>query len=160
MINGQYHLYALLQRTLGRLCLLLVMLVGSLFYTASDSAVAGEGPLPIVEVKLTEFAIVMPTTVPPGPIAFSVTNAGTREHNFQVEGQGIEEKFSVTLQAGETKSLEVNLPAGTYTVSCPLDDHKRRGMQLELRVAQQQSDGETSGAIVQESLRALVPAPR
>jgi uncharacterized cupredoxin-like copper-binding protein len=99
--------------------------------------------LPIVEVRLTEFAIHMPTTVPPGRVAFSVTNAGTVEHNFKLEGQGKEEKFTTALQAGETKSLEVDLPAGTYTVSCPLDDHKKRGMRLELRVAQQQSDRQT-----------------
>ena len=160
VIDSQHHLYTLPQRASGRLGLLLVVLVGSLLYTASGPAVAGEGPLPIVEVRLTEFAIEMPTTVPPGPVAFSVTNAGTVEHNFEVEGQGIEEKFTTTLQAGETKSLEVDLPAGTYTVYCPLDDHKKRGMQLELRVAQQQSDPEMPWAIVQGALQAVVPVAR
>jgi len=105
---------------------------------------AGEGPIPVVEVKLTEFLIEMPTTVPPGPVTFSVTNAGTMEHNFEVEGQGIEKRFDTPLKAGETRSLRVDLPAGTYIVYCPIDDHQKRGMQLELKVAQQQSDGATS----------------
>jgi uncharacterized cupredoxin-like copper-binding protein len=100
---------------------------------------AGDAPLPIIEVKLTEFAIELPKTVPVGKMIFSVTNAGTMEHNFEVEGKGLEQKFEMNLKPGETRNLQVDLPPGTYTVYCPVNDHKKRGMQLELMVAQQQS---------------------
>jgi hypothetical protein len=102
-------------------------------------AMAGDAPIPIIEVKLTEFAIELPKTVPVGKMVFSVTNAGTMEHNFEVEGQGIEQKFDINLKPGETKNLHVDLPVGKYTVYCPVNDHKKRGMELELMVAEQQS---------------------
>ena len=133
------HASALPQRTIGRLGFLLMVLVGGLLYAVSGPVVAGEG-LAVVEVKLTEFMIEMPTTAPPGRLTFSVTNAGTMEHNFEVEGEGIEKKFDTNLKPGETRSLQVDLPAGTYTVYCTVDDHKERGMQLELKVAQQRTE--------------------
>jgi len=134
------HASALLQRAIGCTGLLLVVLVSVLFYAPIGAVVAGERVIAVVEVKLTEFTIEMPTTIPPGRTTFSVTNAGTMEHNFEVEGEGLEQKFDTNLKAGETRNLQVDLPAGVYIVYCPLDDHKQRGMQRELRVAPQQSD--------------------
>jgi hypothetical protein len=139
-IDVQHSASTLPQPAIGRLRFLWMGLLYSLLYAAAGVVMAGEGPIPVVEVKLTEFLIEMPTTVPPGPVTFSVTNAGTMEHNFEVEGQGIEKKFDTPLKAGETRSLRVDLPAGTYIIYCPVDDHQKRGMQLELKVAQQQSD--------------------
>jgi hypothetical protein len=126
------------QRVVGRLGLLAAMFVGLLLHGAGP-AMAGDAPIPIVEVKLTEFSIEMPTTAPLGRVMFSVTNAGTMEHNFEVEGQGLEKKFEMNLKPGETKDFQVDLPAGTYTIYCPVDDHRKRGMHLELVVALQQS---------------------
>lgn len=127
------------RQSVGRFTILLAVLMSHLLYGAVAST-AGDGPVPIVEVKLTEFAIEMPPTVPIGPVTFSVTNAGTVEHNFEVEGQSLEEKFDVALKPGENRHLRVDLPGGTYTIYCPLDDHKERGMQLELKVAQQRAE--------------------
>jgi plastocyanin len=132
--------YALPQHTIERLSLLLVVLVSSLFYTAIRTVGGGEDLIAVLEVRLTEFAIEMPTTVPPGRVTFSVTNAGTMEHNFEVEGEGIEKKFDTNLKPGETRHLQVDLPTGTYTVYCSVNNYKERGMQLELKVAQQRSD--------------------
>jgi plastocyanin len=136
----RHYAYALPQRAVGRLGLLLVVLLSGLLYSLVGSTVAGERLIAVMEVKLTESTIEMPTTVPPGQVTFSVTNASTMEHNFQVKGEGIEQKFDTNLKPGETRNLQIDLPAGTYTVYCSLDDHKERGMQLELRVAQQRSD--------------------
>ena len=143
MINDRPDACTLLRRRMGRSRALLAVLLSSLLCVAIGAAVAGDAPVPVVEVKLTEFAIAMPTTVPPGPVTFSVTNAGTMEHNFEVEGQNIERAFETPLKPGKTRSLQVDLPAGTYTVYCPVDDHQGRGMQVELRVAQQQSESAT-----------------
>jgi uncharacterized cupredoxin-like copper-binding protein len=123
-----------------RLGFLAVVLVSSLVYAGLRLAVAGDGPVPIIEVKLTEFTIAMPKTVPLGPVTFSITNAGTMDHNFEVEGQGIEKKFDTPLKPGETRSLWVHLLPGKYTVYCPVDDHEKRGMLLEFTVGQQQSN--------------------
>ena len=135
-----HYAYRLPQRSIGRFGFLLVVLVSVLLYAVSGPATAGERLIAVVEVKLTEFAIEMPTTAPPGQMTFSVTNAGTMEHNFEIEGEGIEKKFDTNLKPGETRNLQVDLPAGTYTVYCTVDDHKERGMQLELKVAQQRTE--------------------
>ena len=130
---------ALPQLDVGCLALLLVLILGALLYSLMKPVIAGERVIAVVEVKLTEFAIEMPSTVTPGKVTFSVTNAGTKEHNFEVEGEGIEKTFDTNLKPGETRNLQVDLPTGTYTVYCSVDDHKERGMQLKLRVAQQQT---------------------
>jgi hypothetical protein len=140
MIGTQHRAYRRLQSALSRRSLLSVVLASGLLYAAVGMVMAGDGPIPIVEVRLTEFTIQMPPTVPIGRVTFSVTNDGTMEHNFEIEGQGIEERFDTNLKPGELRSLQVDLAAGTYTVYCPVEDHKGRGMQLELKVAQQQSD--------------------
>ncbi len=87
-----------------------------------------------VAVSLTEFMIDMPAELPAGPTTFTITNDGTIEHNFEVEGQGIEEEFAANLQPGETQELRVDLAPGTYEVYCPVGNHKDRGMRLELTV--------------------------
>jgi hypothetical protein len=145
LFDYRYRAYRLLQRSIARLGLPAVALVSNVLYVAG-LAMAGAGPIPIIEVKLTEFTIEMPRTVPPGPVSFSVTNAGTMEHNFEVEGQSLEKKFVTDLKPGETKSLQVDLPAGKYTVYCPLKDHRHHGMHLELMVAQQQTNRVTPPA--------------
>ena len=87
-----------------------------------------------VAVSLTEFAIEMPKSIPAGPTAFEVTNDGTVEHNFEVEGQGIEEAFDENLEPGKTRMMELDLEPGTYEVYCPVGDHEAEGMALELTV--------------------------
>jgi len=129
------------QLDVGRLGLLMLLLLSGLLCSLMKPAIAGEHVIAVVEVKLTEFTIEMPRTVSPGQVTFSVTNAGTREHNFEMEGEGIEKKFDTNLKPGETRNLQVDLPAGTYAVYCSVDDHRERGMQLEIRVAQQRSAG-------------------
>jgi uncharacterized cupredoxin-like copper-binding protein len=88
------------------------------------------------EVGLTEYQIEMPTSLPAGSQTFSVTNNGTVEHNFEVEGQGIEEKFETDLSAGETQTMQLNLEPGTYEVYCPVGNHRDQGMEIQLSVTQ------------------------
>lgn len=88
----------------------------------------------MVQVSLVQWDIEMPETLPPGPTVFEVTNNGTFEHNFEIEGQGIEQVFDQNLASGETRTLEVDLPAGEYRVYCPVSNHAERGMELTLTV--------------------------
>jgi plastocyanin len=88
------------------------------------------------EVGLTEYQIEMPTSLSARAQTFSVTNNGTMGHNFQVEGQGIEEKFETDLTAGETQTLQFNLEPGTYEVYCPVGNHREQGMETQLTVTQ------------------------
>jgi uncharacterized cupredoxin-like copper-binding protein len=110
---------------------------------SGDQAPADEtttSPVPAqtttTEVVLTEYQIEMPTSLSVGSQAFSVTNNGTVEHNFEVEGQGIEERFETNLSPGESQTLQLDLEPGTYEVYCPLDNHRDQGMEIQLTVTQ------------------------
>jgi uncharacterized cupredoxin-like copper-binding protein len=88
-----------------------------------------------VEVRLHGRTIEMPATLPPGETTFTVTNTGEHEHNFEIEGNGIEVELEANLAPGETGELTVVLEPGTYTVYCPVGDHREEGMVTTLRVA-------------------------
>jgi uncharacterized cupredoxin-like copper-binding protein len=89
-----------------------------------------------VQVSLTEYTIDMPTEIGAGTVSFEVSNDGNTAHNFEIEGQGVEEEFESNLQPGETKTLQVELQPGTYEVYCPVDGHRDLGMELELTVTE------------------------
>jgi uncharacterized cupredoxin-like copper-binding protein len=88
-----------------------------------------------VPVSLAEFAISMPSTLPAGRVTFAITNDGTIAHSFEIEGNGVEKALKNPLEPGQTDMLSVNLDPGTYTVYCPIDDHRGQGMELEVTVA-------------------------
>lgn len=100
----------------------------------ATTAAGGGGEANTVQVSLTEFAIDMPDTLPAGPTTFEVTNNGSTEHNFEVEGEGVEEEFEANLQPGETMTMEIDLQAGAYDVYCPVGDHHDQGMHVDLTV--------------------------
>jgi len=89
-----------------------------------------------VAVALNEFTIEMPAELSAGPTTFEITNAGTVEHNFEIEGQGIEEELPENLAPGESGTLEVDLQPGAYEVYCPVGNHADEGMRLELTVTE------------------------
>ena len=62
-----------------------------------------------VAVSLKEFTIAMPTELPAGPTTFEITNDGSVEHSFEIEGQGIEEELEPYLQPGASDTLTVDL---------------------------------------------------
>lgn len=97
-----------------------------------------------VEVELTEFNIDMPASLPGGTTVFEVTNAGTTEHNFEIEGQGLVEVFETNLQPGETRTLQVDLLSGTYEVYCPVGNHREEGMSVELTVTEPETEETTT----------------
>jgi hypothetical protein len=73
-----------------------------------------------VGVRLTGRAIQMPRSVGPGRTAFVVTNRGKENQGFQISGQGIDRKFS--LSPNETKTMEVDLKSGSYRVFNPASE--------------------------------------
>jgi plastocyanin len=87
-----------------------------------------------VEVVLREYEIEMEDSISAGETTFSIRNAGTIEHSFEIEGNGIEKKLSSNLAPGAEQTLTVNLEPGTYEVYCPVEDHDERGMSLQLTV--------------------------
>lgn len=100
----------------------------------ADTIAAGTAVGDEVQVSLTDFSIEMPETLPAGPTTFRVSNDGAVEHNFEVEGQGMEEELEENLAPGGTGTLQVDLEPGTYEIYCPVADHADRGMRMELTV--------------------------
>ena len=110
--------------------------------TITATAVPAATP---TEVSLTEYDIQMSnplyaieelTSFPAGSQTFRVTNNGTTEHNFEIEGQGIEEVFETSLSPGVTQTMQLNLEPGTYEVYCPVGNHREQGMEMQLTVTQ------------------------
>jgi len=87
-----------------------------------------------VNVTLGEYKIDMPTRLKPGKTAFIVKNAGKQKHNFEVKGNGTDQKFITDLTPEQTKVLHVRLKRGTYTVYCPVGDNQKKGMETSLTV--------------------------
>ena len=80
----------------------------------------------IVNVRLVDYAIEMQNQLPAARTTFEITNDGDHQHNFEIEGQGIEEKLAEPLKEGESATLTVELKPGRYRVYCPVGDHATR----------------------------------
>jgi uncharacterized cupredoxin-like copper-binding protein len=100
----------------------------------SEEMTGTEGTESSVDVSLVDGAIEMPEQITAGSVTFEVTNNGTEEHGFEVEGEGVEEVIEGNLQPGESGSLTFELAAGEYRVYCPVADHAAMGMELTLTV--------------------------
>ena len=95
---------------------------------------ASSAATPTVEVQLTEYEIRMPDSLTAGPQQFRIANGGKEAHNFVIEGPGVSQKLASDLPRGDTTELAANLPAGTYTVYCPVDGHRGKGMRRTIVV--------------------------
>jgi len=99
----------------------------------SSSSASSEASATIVQVRLTEFAVVMsPDTIPPGDVTFQVFNAGAVEHNFAIPSVN---KQTAMLKPGEAEEFVVSgLQAGSLPVICQVVGHEAAGMKATLNV--------------------------
>lgn len=73
-------------------------------------------------------------TVPTGAVTFSITNAGSQEHEFEVfEGDQVVDEVE-GIVPGLTKTATMTLDAGEYTFMCKLNGHDQLGMKGTLTV--------------------------
>jgi hypothetical protein len=91
---------------------------------------------PQPRVDLIEYEIRMPKSLTAGYQSFNVVNAGKELHSFEIEGNGIEARLPADLPRGDAATFEVNLKPGTYTVYCPVKDHRQKGMTTKITVHQ------------------------
>ncbi len=73
-------------------------------------------------------------SIPPGPAVFTVENRGTQVHNLFIEGQGINRAAGDTIAQGQSATVDVMLKEGTYTLYCPVLDHREKGEQIQINV--------------------------
>lgn len=97
----------------------------------------------IVDVRLMDFSIDMPTQFVAGSTTFKVTNASSVPHNFVIlrndadtapSGMALGAKFSSKLRPGEKNTLQIILRSGSYKAFCPEEDYAQRGMSREFDV--------------------------
>ena len=89
-----------------------------------------------VLVMLNENSIaVREQTIPPGPAVLTVQNSGKEVHNLFIEGADISRAAGDTIAEGATATAEVNFKPGTYTLYCPIANHRQNGEQVTVTIA-------------------------
>jgi len=98
---------------------------------ANASAAAEGAP---IQVDLIEYEIRMPDSVAAGHQTFAIINHGKENHSFRIQGDGLDVGMTEPLARGDTGQITVSLSPGTYTITCPVDGHKGKGMTRTLTV--------------------------
>ena len=96
----------------------------------------GHRPPAAVSAKLSEWMVQLSeTAIPAGTVTFTITNAGSIPHGFEIEGRGIEKEIE-KIEPGAVATLTIEVKPGTYEVYCPVggESHKKLGMETHLRV--------------------------
>ncbi|HYU60059.1 MAG TPA: cupredoxin domain-containing protein [Solirubrobacterales bacterium] len=104
--------------------------------TTSTGATGATGGGKAVKISETEFKLDPSDVkdVKAGSVTFDVTNDGETTHSLEVEGNGVEEELPDDLAPGDSGELTVDLDPGTYTMYCPIDDHRGMGMEGTITV--------------------------
>ena len=103
--------------------------------TGATGATGAAGGGETVKIGETEFKLdPSDVNVKAGTVTFDVSNDGSTTHSLEVEGNGIEEELPSDLAPGDTGELTVDLEPGTYTMYCPIDDHRGQGMEGTIKV--------------------------
>ncbi|HKO58458.1 MAG TPA: hypothetical protein VJ276_21515 [Thermoanaerobaculia bacterium] len=92
-----------------------------------SSRIGGAAP-PEIQVELTEYAIRIPPQIPAGHQTLTVVDTGKERHSLVLEADGHQYKLPEPLARGDRGSLNLDLKPGTYTVYCPVDGHRGKGM--------------------------------
>jgi plastocyanin len=88
-----------------------------------------------VLVMLTEGSIaVREQTIPPGPAILTVENRGKEVHNLFIEGEGISRAAGDTIAEGSSSTVDVQFKPGTYTLYCPVLNHREQGEQTTVTI--------------------------
>jgi uncharacterized cupredoxin-like copper-binding protein len=103
---------------------------------ASTTGGATAGGAGTVSLAATEFKFnPSDPTVKSGEVTFNLKNDGRYPHSLEIEDvNGQDKEIEETVSPGQSGTLKVNLPPGTYEYYCPVDGHKDMGMEGEITV--------------------------
>lgn len=87
-----------------------------------------------VDVKVNDKGVQMPKDLAAGKTAFVVTNTGKEAHNFEIEGSGIDKSFWFALAPDQTKTMQVELKAGSYEADCTVKGHAGKEQKVQIAV--------------------------
>ena len=116
--------------------------------TATDTAThpgspGGAAVIPSTESGVTvlvtlndnSIAVADADRIPPGPAVFTITNGGSGAHSLFIEGPGVSKApDSTTIAKGATSSMSATLQPGSYTLYCPVQNHRDNGESVTLVV--------------------------
>jgi uncharacterized cupredoxin-like copper-binding protein len=107
------------------------------------------------DVTLSDHEIDMPEEVSAGDVTFDVTNDGEVPHGIAIEDEDGELIAAITVEPGETESLEATLEEGAYTVFCPIGEHREdHDMEVELTVTE--DDAVTDDVVAEDSFEIVL----
>jgi plastocyanin len=72
-------------------------------------------------------------TATAGQVTVEFANDSQVPHAAEIEGNGVEEETE-TVTGQDAPPLAVDLPAGEYTIYCPVGNHRQAGMEAKLTV--------------------------
>jgi hypothetical protein len=87
-----------------------------------------------VPVTITDSGVQMPASLRPGKTAFIVKNTGKQRHNFEIEGEHLDKSFWFAIQPNATKTMQVDLKAGSYDAHCSVGEHANKEAKVKLVV--------------------------
>jgi plastocyanin len=100
-------------------------MVGTLTVGAGGATPAATGgateTITLVDIKFDPSTLTIPANT---DVTVSLPNNGVSLHNFSID----ELNISVDVQPGQTGSVTINAPAGTYQFYCNVPGHKEAGM--------------------------------
>lgn len=106
--------------------------------TATDSAEGaseGGGGSDTAEFIAIDIAYeAAPSEVPAGPVAMTLQNNGSIEHNVVIEQ--LDDRKVLDAAGGASDDAEVELDAGDYTYYCDVAGHRAAGMEGTLTVTE------------------------
>jgi plastocyanin len=99
--------------------------------TAASAATGGT----TVVVILGENTLGVDTeNIPAGPAVINVSNGGTEVHDLAIEGENTAVQLEGTLAAGEQQTIAVTFAPGSYTLYCPVMNHRERGEEVTIEI--------------------------
>ena len=93
--------------------------------TGGGGGQANAGPIDVDMLDTLQFSLTEITIPANTDVVVNAINVGSAPHSFVVEGQGI---GTAQLGGGQSESVTINLPPGTYTYICDVPGHKEAGM--------------------------------
>jgi len=94
----------------------------------------GAGKTVKVSEKEYSIALAGSSKLKAGKYTFAVANTGKIQHDLAIQGDGVQEAKTPLINAGESKTLSVDLKAGKYKFYCTVPGHEQLGMRVEVTV--------------------------
>ncbi|MCU4187320.1 hypothetical protein K6U06_23355 [Acidiferrimicrobium sp. IK] len=104
---------------------------------SAPATTAAPAPVPgdTLTATLSDFHIALSSrSVPAGTYTIKVSNAGNTLHALDVAGPGGTVAASPSVLPGQSTTVSVTLPAGSYHLYCPIANHRAMGMDVVLTV--------------------------